>query len=334
MNLFLKLARALLVCATSCVLLSGCYMTPPDSTDEIATQGLYAAALSEQGDALVVGSILHGGSLWRLGQTAERQFDWNHRSGQFSQLTVVAISRDGLLALTAVERQIVAWNTQTGESIGFWLMPDRVNSAALSDGGTYALVGLDNQLALYIDLDQGVFASELGVGADINSVAISSDGGLGIIGDDDGAVSAWVLQSGQQIRRWSLEDPINIVSLSADGHFVFAASKYRGGALWNAAENVQLNQFSFKRGIVTAVRFVDDEHLLLALSSRQIQLQNWRTSQTLETWNIPRKNLWRPDGVFVYDLSLSEVLLSAVGSNGVLYRWQMPGVTQEEVELP
>ena len=239
----------------STFLLVSCLSDKPAQKVELARHGVFDAALSQEGEAVVLGSLQHGGSYWTLGKRYERQFNWNHGQGVFSDLSVVAISRDRSYALTADERRFVVWNTRTGASVGFWQVDGKITSAALSDAGAYALVGLDNYEALYVDVKQGGFVHKMAHTAGISSVAISADGGLGVTATEAGLVQVWVLKSAKSIRQWTLKGRANLVSVNQKGEQVFAFSPHSGGFVWDARRNEQLLVLPLRSTTVTAARF-------------------------------------------------------------------------------
>ena len=86
-------------------LLSACLRDAPLKTTEVTAQGSYSASLSNNGQFAAIGSIQHGGSLWRT-TDAERLFSWNLAAGNFSDIISTALSADGRIALTADARQV------------------------------------------------------------------------------------------------------------------------------------------------------------------------------------------------------------------------------------
>ncbi|MEJ2741796.1 MAG: hypothetical protein P8176_04755 [Gammaproteobacteria bacterium] len=312
------------------VSLLGCVADKPVRKSELAVQGLYAAALSQNGEAVVLGSIQHGGSYWTLGTQFERRFNWDHQKDQekrgHSALTVVALSRDNRFALTADERRFVVWSTQTGESIGFWQVDGKITGAAFSDGGAFALVGLDNFEALYVDVKQGGFVHKLIHAAAIQDVAISADGGLGVTATEAGLVQVWVLKAAKSIRQWEHDGPVNCIAIDAKGEHVFTFGSSVGGQIWDARKNERLLEIPLSNGSVTAARFHDHKpHLLLGTSARETALWNWSTKKQLQRWIAPKKSLWKPEGIRLYDVAFtrSEKHVLSVASNGALYVWDV-----------
>ena len=113
----IRLAKGVLGSVVLCVCVA-CVPDKPAKLLELASQGLYSAALSQDGRGVVLSSIQHGGSYWALGKKPERLFNWNHAQGSFSEFRAVALSRDNRFALTAEDRRFVVWNAKKKENGG------------------------------------------------------------------------------------------------------------------------------------------------------------------------------------------------------------------------
>ncbi|WP_235015381.1 hypothetical protein [Oceanicoccus sp. KOV_DT_Chl] len=107
------------------LLLSACDSgKAPTQSWENAVKGAYSAALSQDGQRSVIGSITHGGSLWTTSK-GERLFNWNHKKGEYSNIIAAGFSPDGRFALTADHQTMVLWDATTGQSLTFWTAPTK-----------------------------------------------------------------------------------------------------------------------------------------------------------------------------------------------------------------
>ena len=123
------------------VSLMACDAKPPQQSWEVAAKGTYSAALSNDGQFSLIGSIYHGGSLWQT-KTHERRYDWNHKAGEKTNVIASGFSPDGQFALTADHQTMVLWDTSNGEAVTYWIAPNEVMSVDLTPRGEAALLGL------------------------------------------------------------------------------------------------------------------------------------------------------------------------------------------------
>jgi WD40 repeat protein len=313
-----------MILALQCV---ACLPDKPINTVELATRGLYTAAFSQDGRGVVVSSLKHGGSYWTLHKNPERAYNWNHARDSFTAFRAVALSRDNRFALTAEDRRFVVWNTHSGKSVGFWDAPGKIIDVALSDGGAFALVALDNYQVVYVDVMRGGFVSKLVHESPVSSVAISVDGGLGVAATEDGKVRVWVLRSKKVLREWAHPAQVSLVSLAPSGKEVFTFVQHHGAFIWHAEKDALLLEMPMRGSAVTAARFHDQRAwLLMGTSTREVLLWDWGKEQPLARWLAPSKSWWKPKGAAFFDvafLSKTEQIVS-VASNGALYYWPLP----------
>src|SRR5690554_514918 len=127
--------------------LNGCGQEQPLSSMEVATRHIYSAALSQDGEFALIGAGFHGGSLWHLTK-GERLYDWNHRPGDYTELTASSFSSDGGWALTTDSKTLVLWNRHTGAAERFWSGTADIQAVALGTGAKLALLGLADRTAV------------------------------------------------------------------------------------------------------------------------------------------------------------------------------------------
>ena len=136
----------------STITLAGCgYYDAPVKSYQVASKGVYSAAISNSGDKVIIASIHHGGSLWNHHEQA-RLFNWNHNNQEPSTLTSTDFSYDEQWALTSESHTMVLWNPQTGESERFWTAPGEILDAKLGPQANTALLGLNNHSAVLLSL--------------------------------------------------------------------------------------------------------------------------------------------------------------------------------------
>ena len=304
--------------------LTACSADGPSDTKEVAVQGLYSAALSNNGTGAVISSIQHGGSYWKTVQ-GQRVFNWNHRQGEYTPLVSVDIDPSGDFAATGGARTLVLWSTVTGQSLGYWNTPGDVKSLKLTRNGGFALVGMDDQTARYFDVKNGGILQTLRTGSVVRTVDVTPDGRYGITGDDLYNVTLWDLSTGEQKYTWQLDNNIATVSLSEDGTYAFGAAQLGSAKVWSTLTGREVTQIdtgalqSRNVTISQAVFSVDNRNLLLGQQNRRVDLVNTITGNVERSWDLHLKDALRPTGAAVLALAFGAGnTYYAVGSNGFI----------------
>lgn len=308
----------------SCILAACENAGEPDKSWENAAKGVYSAALSDDGKQSVIGSIYHGGSLW-LTRQGERKFNWNHQQGQLSNIIASGFSPDGLFAITADHQTIALWDTISGANITFMSAPNEVMSAALSPNGNYALLGLEDYTAVLFDVKRGGIQRTFHHTDRVRSVALSADGSLAITGSEDYTARLWDINNGHLIFSWPHEGEVVTVAISPDGNKAFSVAKYDKAVVWNtesgkAIGELPLQKTAIRRGqAFTTARFSSDGKLLLTgNATRLVQLWETQTLNKVASWEVPKRDPWRPTAASIVAVSFSEKKneFYAIASNG------------------
>lgn len=308
------------------LLLGGCISgDPPTRWTELATQGSYAANFDPSGQLACIGSFTHGGSLWELSSNPARKFSWNHQQGEYSLLAGCAISGDGRFAVTAEQQQFVRWDTQSGQSTGFWSTPAEITDIRLSTEGSTALIGLADHTALYFDLVNGGARQILRHQARVRSVAISQDGLYAVTGTDDYKTTVWDLNSGEKLQQLSLGNVVDTVAISNDGQWVFSSGSLDQAVIWNRQTGEILHTlstkhdfFSKRMSYLSAEFSGQSNQLLTGSASGLVQLWDVRSGKELRRWRIHKRAPYGPVDAGVYALAFTQGGYLAIGSNGFL----------------
>lgn len=299
----------------------------PNQKWELTAQGAFSIALSEDGQYAVVGSILHGGSLWRL-TDGERLYNWNHAQGQKSEIIAATISPNNSHALTAEKKRMVLWQISTGKPQGFWEARGGALDVALSKDGRFALVGQENYNALFIDTTSGSILAKLAHGGDVNTVAISDNGRLGITGSEDGHVRIWDLMSEKAIHSFKIGDDVSVVAISNDGQLAFGALYYGKGTLWDVKTGKAISEIGFVRNTFSAARFSKDKNWLLTGDTvRRVMLWQVKTGKEIQTWSAKPPSFHPPSGLIIGDVAFGKnpkTSAYAAFSNGQVLYWEKP----------
>lgn len=318
-----KALKLFFLLPTAALLLS-CSAKAPVRTTEYAVQGLFSAALSDDGSAAVVGSILHGGSYWTTALN-DRRYNWNHAKGEYTSIISADIDPTNTYAATGSARTLVLWNTTTGRSEGFWDTPGNIRSLKLTNNGNYALVGLDDETARYFDIKNGGIKQTLRTGAVVRSVDVSPDGAFGLTGDDYNHVILWDMQTGKQKYQWTLSNRISTVALSSDGRYAFGAADLGTAKVWSTQTGkevalVDTGKLPYRHTTISqAVFSADDRYLLVGEANRRVSLRDINSGKTLKEWDLYLKDTLQPTGAVVLALAFGkDKRYYAIGSNGYL----------------
>lgn len=298
----------------------------PESSYRVAAKGLHAAALSEQGEMFVVGSIHHGGSLWRH-STQERLFNWNHQQGAYSTLSAFDFSTRANWAISAENQTLVLWNASTGEGERFFTAPGEVLDLELGPNGNTALLGLSDHTAVLFNIRQGGILRTFTHQNRVRSVDMSANGELALTGSEDFTAALWDVNSGEKIVELKHDDDVQLVKLSRDGNLALSVSKYDKALLWETRSGQALGELPLqaehiKRGIrFTSARFNADNRLLLTGRPDQIvELWDTATLSRLASWKIPKDDPWKPTGAAIIALAFkSDTDFVAIASNGFIH---------------
>lgn len=307
------------------VTLGGCdqYQKPLTSL-QVDHRSVYTGALSAEGDLAFIGSVLYGGSLWRLADE-ERLFSWNHAEGELSTLLASAFSDNGQWAATSDLSTLVLWNTADGQAERFWTAPGQITSVSLNGEGTLALLGLANDQAVVFHVQRGGILHNLPHGDAVNSVALSSDGRFGLTGSSDSSAKFWDLGTGEVITKIVHDDEVQLVALSPDDTLALSVSKYDKALLWRAKTGeivgeIPLHAQHLKRGVrFTTARFsADNRQLLTGRPDGIVELWDIEALTKLAQWRLPKRKAWRPTGVAVIDVAFSDGTVDEAFDDGAI----------------
>ena len=311
---------------TICLILMSCGQhTAPSKRIEVAANGIHGGALSHDGQLALIGSVQHGGSLWRL-KDGERLYNWNHNKEELSVIISGDMDATGHWAITAEAHTLVLWDLNTGDAARFWTTPSKTLDIDLAPGGRYALLGQEDHSAVIFNTIRG------GI---VRSVALSADGKRAITGSEDQTAVVWQVNSGKRLLTIKYKEDVQRVAISKNGRYVFTAAKYDKAEIWDAKKKTRIKTIPLakehvKRGLeITAARFSDDNrHLLLGYTNQIVEL--WQLNgkgidkqdmKKLKSWRLSKRHRWQPTGVSVIDLAFitGTKRYYAIGSSGFIY---------------
>ena len=316
-----------------CLTLSACSKSlAPSQQMQVAAIGLNAAALTDNGQYALIGSVHHGVSLWRT-TDRERLYDWSHKENTDTTLIAADFSPDSLWALSADANTLALWDVSDGTGLRFWQAPGTIESVQLGPQGKRALLGLSDHTAVLFDVRKGGIIQTLHHNNRVRSVAMSADGTIAVTGSEDYSAIAWDLSNGQAISRMRHNDDVQLVSISDDGRLAMSASKYDRALIWRTEDGSLIGEIplaaeKLKRGLrFTAARFSPENQWLLTgrpdqrVTLWQLPGKSEQVIHAVAQWEIPKKSRWKPSGTAILDVAFApeKNQYLAVASNGFVY---------------
>lgn len=317
----MPLRLIILLCA---VLLSACNEQPSARWNLTEQGGVFSVSFDAEAEHVLVGSVRHGGSLWRLSDR-KRLYDWNHQAVGLSLLTATALAANGRFAATGEGRQLTLWDSTSGQPLGSWLLDGHIQSLAVSDDGQRILAGLRDHNAVLMDTRLGQPLARIRHGSTVQAVVISRDGRLGATGADDGVVQLWDLDSGQARLTWRFASGLSSLALSDDQRLLFAGRYHGLGRIWQLSDGKRRTDIGHERGSISTARFSRDSRELLT-GSPDGSTALWSTTdgQRLQQWHAPRQSFYSNRGMALVAVAFAQApgrYYSAL-SDGRLLQWQ------------
>lgn len=270
--------------------LNACGGEPPARSWELADQGFFTGAFSNQSQMAIVGSMNHGASLWRM-TDKERLFNWSHQNGEFTEIAAAGFSPDSSRAVTTEARTLVFWDTQTGAALQYWGTPGVVLDVAVLNDNRHVLMGLKDHSALLFNAENGSYQQTLLHEGEVSVVAVSFDGALAITGSDDYKATVWKLNDGTALHEFSHGSPVRAVAISPQGTYAFTSAKRDLVAIWHVESGRRMHVLhdGLNNGASTAVFSDDEQYLAVGYANRHVALFDVNTGAKLKQWDIGTK---------------------------------------------
>ncbi len=320
-------ACALVLFALALLSLTACGNSSPRQQWQPENDGLLAAAISADGQNVLIGNDKGQANLWSLdAKNAELAHRWAHQKASEDGIDHVALSDNGLFALTADEATLVWWNVQEGSIAGLWQLKN-IESLALSVDGQKALIGLKNEVQFF-DLARSKLLQRLEHPDRVRSVSLSDDMSLGISGSDQATAKVWDLKKGELLHAWSYKGKLSVVRLSADGEFALTNPALDHIYLYAIDSGKLIKRMSHRNTTLADADFsADDRDVMTAQLSRVVE--RWKVSNGKLLGEIkPNKPLLKAEYQTILSLKLTQndgkTSVIIVYSNGVIERHGLP----------
>lgn len=315
-------ARHLGVLLASVLLLVGCADTPQQQW-QLADGGLYSGAIAPDGQSAAIGSIFHGGSLWRIAEFT-RDFDWNldvdRQIGNYSAFTDMAFSGDGERVASVQGRRVVSWSASRGAALDFFEAPAVIRSIAMNHTGDRLLLGLEDGTVAVFASGTGSMVQRLdGHQGPVHAAFLSANGEFALTGGDDQQAILWQVSTGRILQRVQHEHRVRTVALSGNGSYALSAAQGDDGWVWDTGNGRVVRTIPARGRVLSAARFIDNDRALL-VGDRRHYVSQWQLT------DVSRSGYWRLDGVGLYARTSNVVLdvrrvdggVLALSSNGKL----------------
>tara|TARA_B100000745_G_C20148291_1_gene393705 strand:- start:137 stop:1156 length:1020 start_codon:yes stop_codon:yes gene_type:complete len=288
---------------------------------------LYDGALSDDGRYAIAATVNHGVGFWDVSSN-KLLFRWRHGDDEAKDILHAVISPDNQYAVTAEMRAFVVWDTKSGQSLGYWEMPDEIMAIDISDGGRFVAIGLETGTVHHVDLKTGRRLEYFGHKDKVNSVSLSANGRYVLTGGNDYQAMLWDAQSGQPLHHFKHEHRVTLVELSSDGRYALSASAHGEAKIWHINDGTLQRRLHFgeKPFTLVSARFSENsQYLATGGAARIIQLWDVASGQSIKRWKVRNRNIWRPSGAIVYDVAFSRdnQWLISESSNGLNQRWKL-----------
>lgn len=301
------------------LILSSCEQNKtPEKSQSIANQGVFSTRFSEDGKFALVGSIHNGASLWRTAPL-DRFYDWNHQSGEKSNILSSAFSRNSKFAATADHRTIVLWNTKTGEAISYWNAPGNIKDMALTNNADYALLAMQDYTATLFAIQRGGVKLRLQHQGIVYDVSMDKAEKLAASASDDLTAKVWTLPKGKLLHSFKHSNQVRKAELSQDGRYLFTSALRETGKIWDVKTGKKILEIDKAQGYYRAARFSrNGRWLLTGSSSGSIAIWSLKDGKLRKKWHIQSKKLFGGNAQ-VEDVAFDGKGIIAAGSTGLLY---------------
>jgi WD40 repeat protein len=305
-------------------LLSACSENKTALTTVIhADTGSYSAAISSDLKYLMTGAIGGFGRVWDLAKN-EVIFSLQHQDSNGGGMTAAAFSARSEILVTMEQQSLARWRMPSGKLIGYWSWPNLTDIDVSADG-RYALIGSQDNQAVYFDMQEGKMVYVFPHHEKVTSVSLSKDGRYALTGSNDWHASLWDLKNGEHLWSKNMKYKISLVELSDDGELALANAFIGETHLFKTkGKGTLLTKLEDKKMTLVSADFSDNGRILASgRASKSIDIWDVSTGIQNETWRPKVKHLVQPDSATILELKLdanAKTLISE-SSTGIGQSW-------------
>ena len=317
------------ICCFVILTLAACSSPEPEGSFSTAVQGVYSAEFSQQGELAAIGSIQHGGSLWRT-DDAERLYNWNHQSDTRTAITALAFSPDDEFVVTADLNSIVLWDARDGRALRYFDAPGEILYIALTPDAEQALLSMADNRAILFDIQRGGILHQIALEAGILSQAISGDGRFANFALDNRVLQRWSLIDASLDKSLETQGRVNTLAVSHDGRYAFTSVQHRDASIVDFSTGDVLSKLKYNNKFFPSfstfltARFYDQgRRLLTGNTTGATELWDTGTGERIERWLTPRGTTFGPTQFSVVAVALAdrEQKVHAITSDGRAFQF-------------
>lgn len=305
--------------------LSGCSNGPDaEKTWDLAPEGLFSAAISEDGNFAILGSTSGKALIWDLKHPKKPLHVLQHKEKDPEGIIAVAITPDHKFALTAERNSLAWWEVSTSTILGYWPIPE-IYSLSISPDGQRALIGLKDQ-AFYFSLDSGTYLHRLIHEGHLYATALSDDGRFALTGSDRNNSKLWSLKTGKMKYNWQHKTKLYAVALSANGKKAMTNSASGMTEIHSTSTGKVLRNLPPERITITSADFSPKGNLLATgRSSNRIDLWDLKEGTVKQHWIAKKTDTLRPTAATIIALEFTHrgKRITSVTSGGIVQRWKI-----------
>ena len=327
--------------AFACLFVAACNQPGgPAASTKLAQHGLLSAALTPDGKYLFTGSFQHGGALWDQ-NTQARLYDWNHSLDGYSAYLAADFSEDGRYLATTDGSSVLIWDTlsgeaglylespaqslsiqntrdiwqtNNGESNEYWRKPARILNLALSK--QYLLLGLENQIALLVNISDQTVIGALAHDDVLTGVAMDDDASFAVTGTRNGTMTLWSLEDGSAVKQVTYPSPIVFVEISPDGRKMISAAAKGPVVLHDTERDGEKILFKGNPGIISTA--FGQRGIILGSSREKVWEIDTTSGQIVKTWQVPKRGPWHKAAILAVAQHSNHN--QAIASDGFAYQ--------------
>jgi len=308
---------------TCFIALSACDNSPKaDKTWELTDEGIFSAAVSEDGKYALLASTTGKALLWNLKKRKRPVHAWQHSESDAGGIIAVALSPDHKYALTAERNSLAWWDTSSGKTLGFWPIPE-IYSLSISPDGQRALIGLRDQ-SFYFSLQTGTYIYTLPHSGMVYANDLSKDGRFAITASDEKEVKLWSLLTGKLKQTWLLPSKPYAVALSPNGKLAVTNAASGATTIRKTSNGKTVHTLTPARTTLSKLTFSpNSKRLATARIAQRIDLWDVKSASNTKFWRPKKTNAMRPSAASILALEFTHKgkRLTSITSGGIVQRW-------------
>ena len=305
---------------TLSILLTSCKEThTPTKKWSVATEGVFSASLSTDAEKLLIGSYTHGASYWNT-KKHQRMYNWNHAKGLFTPIFYSVLSKNQLIALTADNRDFAVWNTQNGESIGFWSASDDIIDIDIDEHGRLGAISTKNHKVTVFDLQHGKIISQFVLPLNADKIQLTHSARYLLTSGEDLKISAWDVINKERLYQINLAQRAEYLSISEEFDLMFVQPYRKNASIYQLSTGEFVSTIETNNMTITHAEFTNKgKHLIFGTNINSVELWHTTVPKKIKQWQLPKISNSRFSSDSVLDIKEINKQYLAISTDGFLY---------------